>query len=266
MTPFVVGRDPWNREAMRRDALHARPLAVPRRHRQLRLGRHRHGALGLCGRACGEPLWRLLGGLQRAGARRTSTTSRARLAGEPRRRRSRRASPPASRSSISRSGSTTSRTSTWSRPCARRSAPAPRLRLDANGSWSLAAGDSQSRRARRVRHRLRRAARARPPDRPPCGAAPPHHDDAVRERGALVGGGRLRADPRPTGRRLLLLAVLGRIRSAGFQRLAWVAEYEGLQVCKHTHGELGLAAAAAHHVVLTLPNGVEGHQQTAHMS
>jgi glucarate dehydratase len=50
---------------------------------------------------------------------------------------------------------------------------------------------------------------------------------------------------------------------AGFQRLAWVAEYEGLQVCKHTHGELGIAAAAAHHVVLTLPNGVEGHQQTA---
>jgi glucarate dehydratase len=52
---------------------------------------------------------------------------------------------------------------------------------------------------------------------------------------------------------------------AGFHRLAWVAEYEGLQVCKHTHGELGLAAAAAHHIVLTLPNGVEGHQQTAHL-
>ena len=50
-----------------------------------------------------------------------------------------------------------------------------------------------------------------------------------------------------------------------FQRLAWVAEYEGLQVCKHTHGELGIAAAASHHVVLTLPNGVEGHQQTAQL-
>src|SRR4029077_4461969 len=52
---------------------------------------------------------------------------------------------------------------------------------------------------------------------------------------------------------------------AGFQRLAWVAEYEGLQVCKHSHGELGLAAAAAHHVLMTLPNGVDGHQQTAHL-
>ncbi len=50
-----------------------------------------------------------------------------------------------------------------------------------------------------------------------------------------------------------------------FQRLAHVAHLEGLQVCKHTHGELGIAAAACHHLVLTLPNGVEGHQQTASM-
>jgi glucarate dehydratase len=50
-----------------------------------------------------------------------------------------------------------------------------------------------------------------------------------------------------------------------FHRLAWVADHEGLLVCKHTHGELGIAAAAAHHVVLTLPNGVDGHQQTAHL-
>jgi L-alanine-DL-glutamate epimerase-like enolase superfamily enzyme len=50
-----------------------------------------------------------------------------------------------------------------------------------------------------------------------------------------------------------------------FHRLSWLAHLEGLQVCKHTHGELGLAAAAGQHVVLTLPNGVEGHQQTAHL-
>ena len=31
---------------------------------------------------------------------------------------------------------------------------------------------------------------------------------------------------------------------AAFHRLAHVAHLEGLQVCKHTHGELGLAAAA----------------------
>ncbi len=50
-----------------------------------------------------------------------------------------------------------------------------------------------------------------------------------------------------------------------FQRLSHVAHLEGLQVCKHTHGELGIAATACQHLLLPLPNGVEGHQQTAHI-
>lgn len=52
---------------------------------------------------------------------------------------------------------------------------------------------------------------------------------------------------------------------ANFHRLAHVAHLEGLEVCKHTHGELGITAAACHHVLLTLPNVVRGHQQTAHL-
>lgn len=50
---------------------------------------------------------------------------------------------------------------------------------------------------------------------------------------------------------------------AQFQRLSRGAAIEGLQVCKHTHGESGIAAAAAHHILLTLPNIVDGNQQTA---
>ncbi len=50
-----------------------------------------------------------------------------------------------------------------------------------------------------------------------------------------------------------------------FQRLSHAAALEGLNVCKHTHGELGIAAAAAHQVLLTLPRIVDGHQQTASM-
>ena len=52
---------------------------------------------------------------------------------------------------------------------------------------------------------------------------------------------------------------------AAFSRIAHVAELEGLKVCKHTHGELGITAAACQHVLLTLPNIVDGHQQTAQM-
>lgn len=52
---------------------------------------------------------------------------------------------------------------------------------------------------------------------------------------------------------------------AQFQRLSWLVHYEGLQICRHTHGELGITAAACHHVLLTLPNVVDGNQQTAQM-
>jgi L-Ala-D/L-Glu epimerase len=48
-----------------------------------------------------------------------------------------------------------------------------------------------------------------------------------------------------------------------FAGLSWAAAMQGLAVCKHTHGELGIAAAAAQQVLLTLPSIVEGNQQTA---
>jgi len=64
LAPFVVGRDPWNREAMRRDAF-THGLW------QFRAGTGNFAWAGIdmalwdiCGRACGQPLWRLLGGLQ----------------------------------------------------------------------------------------------------------------------------------------------------------------------------------------------------------
>jgi L-alanine-DL-glutamate epimerase-like enolase superfamily enzyme len=48
-----------------------------------------------------------------------------------------------------------------------------------------------------------------------------------------------------------------------FMTLVHVAEMEGWQVCKHTHGELGLTAAAGQHMMLAAPNACMGHQQTA---
>ena len=50
-----------------------------------------------------------------------------------------------------------------------------------------------------------------------------------------------------------------------FQSVAHAAHAQGQLVVKHTHGELGLAAAASQHVLLTLPNAATGHQQTAQM-
>jgi L-Ala-D/L-Glu epimerase len=42
-----------------------------------------------------------------------------------------------------------------------------------------------------------------------------------------------------------------------------MSHLEGWQVLKHTHGELGLTAAAAQHVMLAAPNAAAGSQQTA---
>jgi L-alanine-DL-glutamate epimerase-like enolase superfamily enzyme len=50
-----------------------------------------------------------------------------------------------------------------------------------------------------------------------------------------------------------------------FYRLSCAAALQGMSVCKHTHGELGIAAAACQQVLLALPRVVEGHQQTATM-
>lgn len=50
-----------------------------------------------------------------------------------------------------------------------------------------------------------------------------------------------------------------------FHTLVHLSHHEGWLVCKHTHGELGLAAAAGQHMMLAAPNACDGHQQTAQM-
>jgi L-Ala-D/L-Glu epimerase len=48
-----------------------------------------------------------------------------------------------------------------------------------------------------------------------------------------------------------------------FQRLIHISHLEGWQVCKHTHGEFGLTAAACQHLMIAAPNACPGQQQTA---
>jgi glucarate dehydratase len=48
-----------------------------------------------------------------------------------------------------------------------------------------------------------------------------------------------------------------------FVTLSRVASASGVAVCKHTHGEFGISAAAHHHALLALGEGAGGHQHTA---
>ena len=48
-----------------------------------------------------------------------------------------------------------------------------------------------------------------------------------------------------------------------FHTTAHAAHPKGLRVCKHTHGEFSIAAAAGQHMMLAVPNACDGNQQTA---
>ncbi len=48
-----------------------------------------------------------------------------------------------------------------------------------------------------------------------------------------------------------------------FHTTIHAANVEGMLVCKHTHGEFGITAVAGQHMMLTAPNACDGHQQTA---
>ncbi len=262
MAPLVLGRDPWNRDAMRRDAF-THGLW------QFRAGTGNFAWAGIdmalwdiCGRTCGQPLWRLLGGVQQREATyfyylaRGPRESLAAQVAEGR----------AAGFEVFYLKVGLDDAEDLAMVAATREAlgAGPRLRLDANGSWSL---------PQAVRN---------------LQAFEEHDIDFVEQPVRDHPIGQLAALRARTTTTLCANEGLwseadayARIRArqaeiycfsqywvgsiGSFHRLAWVAEYEGLQVCKHTHGELGLAAAAAHQVLLTLPNGVEGHQQTAHL-
>jgi glucarate dehydratase len=55
--------------------------------------------------------------------------------------------------------------------------------------------------------------------------------------------------------------LVGSIRR--FVALAHLGDLEGMQLCKHTRGELGISASAVHQVMLAAPNACPGQQQNA---
>jgi L-alanine-DL-glutamate epimerase-like enolase superfamily enzyme len=262
MTPFVVGRDPWNREAMRRDAF-THGLW------QFRSGTGNFAWAGIdmalwdiCGKTCGAPIWALLGGLLEPEVTYFYYLARG------------------SRESIEAQVSDglgagfevfylkvgLGDADDLEQVAAVRESlgPKPRLRLDANGSWTIPQALRNLRALREydidfveqpVRdHPVGQLAELRArTDSIVCA-----NEGLWSEADAYT---RIRA--READVFCFSPYWVGSIGS--FHRLSWVADHEGLQVCKHTHGELGLAAAAAQHVLLTLRNGVEGHQQTAHL-
>ena len=262
MTPFVVGRDPWNRDAMRRDVF-THGLW------QFQSGTGNFAWAGIdmalwdiCGRACGQPIWRLLGGLQQQEATYFYYLARD--------------TPESLRAQVDdgletgfevfylKVGLDDAEDIAMVATVRDALGPGPLLRIDANGSWTIPQAVRNLRALdeydidfveQPVRdHPIGQLAELRARIRTPVCA----NEGLWSEADAYA---RIRA--RDADVYCFSPYWVGSL--GGFHRLSWLAEYEGLQVCKHTHGELGLAAAAGHHVILTLQNGVAGHQQTAYL-
>lgn len=262
MAPLVEGRDPWNREAIRRD-LFTHGLW------QFRTGTGNFAWTGidmalwdLCGKEVEQPIWRLLGGLMT-----TEPSYFYYLARGPR----------DELQAQCRTGLGLGYEVFYLKVglddaediaavAAVREAlgPGPRLRIDANGTWTVPQALRNLRALAEFEIDLVEQ---------PVRDHPPEHMREVRARTTIPVCANeglwseadcyLRIRARQADVYCFSPFWVGGIEA--FHRLAWAAHQEGLLVCKHTHGELGLAAAASHHVLLTLPNGVEGHQQTAQM-
>jgi glucarate dehydratase len=262
MAPFVVGRDPWNRDAMRRDAFTYGLW-------QFRSGTGNFAWAGIdmalwdiCGRACNEPLWRLLGGVQEKEATYFYYLSR----GDRDALEAQVSDGLAAGFEVFYLKVGLDDADDADAVSAVRTAlgAQPRLRLDANGSWTvpqalrnlraLAAYDIDF---------VEQPVRDHPVGQ--LGELRARAETAVCSNEGLWSEAEAYARIRARDADVYCLSPYWVGSIGGFHRLSWVAHYEGLQICKHTHGELGLAAAASHHVVLTLPNGVEGHQQTAYL-
>ena len=262
MTPLVLGRDPWNRDAIRRDVF-THGLW------QFRAGTGNFAWAGIdmalwdiCGRACGEPIWRLLGGLQQQEATYFYYLARG------------------DRESLAaqvadglqagfevfylKVGLGDAEDLEMVATVRESLGAGPRLRIDANGTWTV----PQALRNLRAMGEYDIDFVEQPVHESPVGQLAELRarvDMAVCANEGLWSEADAYARIRAREADVYCFSSYWVGSIGSFHRLSWLAHYEGLQVCKHTHGELGLAAAAGHHVVLTLPNGVEGHQQTAYL-
>jgi len=121
--------------------------------------------------------------------------------------------------------------------------------------------------ARGARHRLRRAA--------PSGentiehTSPSSQQHAIQQRakrGFWSVARRTRASVRGQADVVCFAQVLGSGPIRTFRRLDWVAEWKALQVCKHTtRGARARRRSGATSRGVTMPERVEGHQQTAYI-
>jgi L-alanine-DL-glutamate epimerase-like enolase superfamily enzyme len=262
MRPFVIGRDPWESERIRQELWH-RGIWSWRQHTACFAYPGIDLALwDICGKAIGQPLYNLFGGKVRESANYFFYCSQ----GTPEHiiEQAQEGVAKGFRVYYLKVGLNIDAEVEMVRALRDTIGPKAKIRLDANGAWKV----NQA-----IRNLERLDAFNIDFIEQPVVQDPLSNMQEVRSRCRMA----VSANEGTWTPEDALRQMLGRTADvicfspfftgslAQFQRLSWMAHYQGLQICRHTHGELGIFATACHHIVLTLPNVVDGNQQTAHM-
>lgn len=261
MAPFVVGRSPWDGEAIAREVF-GKGLWDYR----VQTGNFAFAGIDmalwdLCGQACGQPLYRLFGGAVRKTVdyfcylARGTPEEVAAQAGEGRRR--------GYRCFYLKVGLDAVAEEAMLAAVRDAAGPEAKLRVDANEAWSV---PEAVRLIARWHHRFELDFVEAPVPIAPLGLM-----GDLRQRVATALCANEGLGSAADAMRVIQAGVadvvcfspfwVGSLRR--FHTLSHLAHLMGQRVCKHTHGELGLAAAACHHLLLTLPGIADGAQQTA---
>lgn len=262
MSPFVLGRSPWESEALRAELWQRGIWSFRKPTASFAYAGIDMALWDLCGKSCGQPLYNLFGGRVRSEASYFFYLARGR---------------PAEIAAQCQEGIAAGFQVFYLkvgidiqgeiemvRTVRETAGVAARIRLDANGAWRV--NEAVRNLALLDRYRIDFIEQPVTPN-------PVANMQEVRARSTVA----VCANEGMWSAEDACLQVRSRTADvycfspywvgslAQFQRLAHMAHFEGLQVCTHTHGELGITAAAVHHLQLTLHNLIDGNQQTAYM-
>ena len=259
MVPFVVGRSPWESEAIRTELWHRGIWSFRKPTASFAFAGIDMALWDLCGQACGQPLYHLLGGRVRDQVNYFYYLSQG--SSDDLVRQCREGLKRGFHVFYLKVGLDIEAELEMVRTVREMIGQHGKIRLDANGAWKV--NEAVRNLARLDAHRVDFIEQPVSPD-PISGMREVRARTSV---AVCANEGLWTAEDayrQITSRSADVYCFspywVGSL--AQFQRLCHVAHFEGLQVVKHTHGELGIAAVACQHVLLTLPNLAEGNQQT----
>ena len=263
MAPLVIGRDPWDKEAIHRDLGVYAVWAFQPMTGNFAFAGIDMALWDLCGKECGQPLYRLFGGAMREEVDYFYYMEW----GTPQEI-ARQAADGVQRGYVSyyiKAGVDEKHEEAMLEALRHGIGPAGKIRIDVNQAWTLPQAVRTLKRwhARFDIDFVEAPVRIDPVEnmldlRRQCEVSLCVNEGLWREADAY------RIIKSRCGDYLCFspywVGSLGR-----FHSLIHASHLEGWQVCKHTHGELGLTAVACQHMMLAAPNACLGHQQTAQM-